>query len=130
MTERFEKIGNIIYGTQRLGGALESIAAWFAREIAAPGVNSDIVPLAPEIANLYFQKRPGFDKLKADYLIVLDAVLSLEASAEKASDMTPVQIDDNLKRVKDLHFVLADVLEGLGCSEISSTALRRKGEGI
>ncbi|MCY0910115.1 hypothetical protein [Massilia antarctica] len=130
MTERFEKVGNIIYGTQRLSGTLEVIAAWFEREIAMPGVNIDISPPASQIVNLYFQKRSGFDKLKADYFMVLDAVLTLEAGVERVGDMTPGQIDDNLKRVKDLHFVMAGVMEGLGCSEISPEALRRKGESI
>lgn len=130
MVERFEKVGAVIFGTRRLGGALDALSEWFIRTSAVRGIRIDAGLARADIAQLYFGGHAGLAMEKAALLSFFDALASVEAETADLRSHDDAAIDAHRERLKALHFSLADVFQQLGYAEYPPEKLRQQGRRL
>ncbi|NIA00866.1 hypothetical protein [Massilia sp. CCM 8734] len=130
MAERFEKIGSIIFGVQRLNGAVVSLTNWFRKEISKTEKNIEENLQSQEIAEMYFAINNNLPKSKKDFFSIFDLLKLLDNDNPNLGSKNEDQIDSSLKQVKELHFLLADVIQDIGFPEIPPELLRQQGHRL
>ncbi|HEX8613928.1 MAG TPA: hypothetical protein VF800_21840 [Telluria sp.] len=130
MVERFEKIGAVIFGTQRLDGALDALSAWFVSTSAERGASIDAALPRARIADLYFGGHAHLDKEKAALCSFFDAVSAMESETADLRSHDDAAIDAWRERLKVLHFSLADLFQQIGYAEYPPEKLRQQGRRL
>lgn len=130
MVERFERIGAVMYGTQRLGGALDGLSEWFVRTSAGHGIRIDGGLARTDIAQLFFGEHAHLATEKAALLSFFDALASMEAETADLRSRDDTAIDAHRGRLKALHFSLADLFQQLGYTDYPPEKLRQQGRHL
>lgn len=130
MIERFEKAGAVVFGTQRLDGALDALSEWFVSTSAVRGIRIDAGLARTEIAQVYFGGHAGLAAEKAALLSFFDALASMKAETADLHSHDNAAIDAQRERLKALHFSLADLFQQLGYADYPPEQLRQQGRRL
>ncbi len=130
MDKRYIEVGEIIYGAQRLRHALDSVRDWFLVEVEARGIPAIGMTEVAKAADLYCQLAPARRTFYPEFLTAIDAIQLLETQSHSLAGASEVEVKAALRRVKILHFSLADLMQEVGFPGTHSESLRSRGQQI
>lgn len=130
MAERITKIGEVVYGTQRLRDALDTLTDWLLGEVKKTGLASIGMTQLPQVADFYFSRFPAYSEEKPALLVINKAVADLEDQRLNLGELSTRDFDAAFRQVKALHFTLADLMQNIGYLGAHPESLRSRGHLI
>ncbi|HEY0062696.1 MAG TPA: hypothetical protein VGC21_11285 [Telluria sp.] len=129
MTE-YEQVGKLIFGVQRLDGALQGLDRQFSGEgMALDGMTEEpAVKLARRMAvsEAYFLKHNTPGGTVDEFNRTAALVCELEMRSNAVSGGRTEGLDDLLAIMRDAHFKIADVMDALELKEYPTDTLRAR----
>lgn len=123
-TEYYEKIGNVIYGSERLGFAMNSMIDWFLEQNGDAEQASSANKDASSIVAMFFQKNSTLIKFRSEYVRVSDAVSLLQKTASQMAGRESSAVDSLVSETRKLHIAAAQIMEDLGIPGTLPASLR------
>ena len=123
-TEYYEKVGNVIYGSERLGFAINSMIDWFSDQNGDAPQASSANKDASSVVAMFFQRNPTSIKFRAEYIRVSEAVSLLQQTASQMAGKQSSDVDSLVSETRKLHIAAAQVMEDLGISGTLPASLR------
>lgn len=131
----YEKVGKVIYGVQRLDGTLQSVERWLSGQEGAPAVIDEGPPEQKfdrrmAAANAFFSAKQISPRVAAQYARTAGSVRDLELASQSMMGLDPERIDALLAHTRDAHLAVADMMDDIGYTALSSDRLRARADDL
>jgi len=131
----YERVGELIYGAQRLDFALSSFDMWFnGTALTRPDVEDcpaeERFVRRAASAYVYFAENKTDPALVAEYLAIAEAVRDLVLTSKAAGSLVPHDLLAALSTLKAVHFRIADLSDQLGVTGYRAESLRERAAAL
>lgn len=130
MKSRMTKIGQIIYGTQRVSATADALARWMTNEMQGRGIAVIGRPHFVQLAGLYFKENPTEDDAEPKLESLSDSMAVFDNQLKKLDQASDEDLDSHLARLRSLYVEVAALLETVGYPGNQAELLRHHSRAL